>query len=142
MKNVISFNRLIVFFLSIGLLILSFEVYLQHFDQLGQRKIMWLPIFFGLVGGLLGLLVLILFNKSSYYLFICLMVASCFIGTLGLYLHNKWRFHHFQQLLSNSSEFNFEILTTYTPLLAPSAFVAIGMLGLLVTIYYRWGDRK
>ena len=40
----------------------------------------------------------------------------------------------------NGKGFNFEILTTYTPLLAPSAFIAMGSLGILVAMFHKWGD--
>lgn len=101
---------------------------------------MWTPVIFGLVGGLTGLFITIMFNRFSYYLFFLLMFISICVGTLGMFLHNRWRFPKLIECLCHSKLFDFEILTTYTPLLAPSAFIAIGGLGILVALFNRWGD--
>lgn len=137
-----QFNRIIVFFISLGLLILSFEIYLQHFDQLNDKKVMWTPIIFGLVGGILGIFITFIFNRVSYYVFFVLMSFSILVGTLGLFLHNKWRLLIFYDSIFHGKSLAFEILTTYTPLLAPSSFIAIGSLGILVAICHGWGKRN
>ena len=135
-----QFNRLIVFFISIGYFVLAFEIYLQHYDLLPDKKIMWTPIVFGTVGGAAGILIGLFFNRVSYYFFVFLMLISIYVGTLGLYLHNRWRFPKIIDFLYHHKPFEFEILTTYTPLLAPSAFVAIGGLGILVALFHKWGN--
>lgn len=127
-----------VFFIATGFLVLSFEIYLQHYPQLYEKKIMWTPIIFGIVGGLTTLLIALIFNRISYYLFIFVMLLSCIVGFLGLFLHNRWRFPSFIDFLFHHKPFDFEVLTTYTPLLAPSAFIAMGTLGLLLAIYESW----
>lgn len=142
MGNFIQFNRLIVFFISCGLFVLSFEIYLQHYDQLDDKKIMWTPIVFGLVGSLIGLLISIIFNRFTFYLFCLLMLISICVGCLGLFLHNRWRFPAVYSFLFEGKPFDFSILTTYTPLLAPSAFIAIGGLGILVAIFQRGSTPK
>lgn len=142
MKSILRLNRLIVFFISFGYLVLAFEIYIQHFDQLAEKKIMWTPIIFGVVGGILGLIIVFSFNKLSYYLFYFLMFTSILVGSLGLYLHNKWRLPAFINFLFHKKQFNFEILTTYTPLLAPSAFIAMGGLGLLIAVFEGWGNKE
>ena len=101
---------------------------------------MWTPIVFGTLGGITGLLIALFFNRLTYYLFFPLMFISVVVGTLGLYLHNRWRFPQLIGFLFQGQKFPFEILTTYTPLLAPSAFIAMGGLGILIAVYYRWGD--
>ena len=73
MKKIWGLNRIIVLFISIGYFVLSFEVYLQHYDQLQDKQIMWTPILFGLIGGLIEIFIVICFNKASYYLFFVLM---------------------------------------------------------------------
>ena len=110
----------------------------MHYEQLTTKKIMWTPIIFGSIGGFAVILISLIFNRSSYYLFLMIMMISICIGFLGLYLHNRWRFSHIVEALFFHKPFDFEILTTYTPLLAPSAFVAIGGLGILVTLFERW----
>ncbi|OGI20072.1 MAG: hypothetical protein A3B68_00520 [Candidatus Melainabacteria bacterium RIFCSPHIGHO2_02_FULL_34_12] len=127
-----------VFFISIGFLVLGFEVYLQHYELLSEKKIMWLPIIFGTAGGLIGILIFLTFNKISYYFFWILMLFSIFVGMSGLYLHNKWRYPIFIDFLFHGKPFNFEILTEFTPLLAPSAFIAMGGLGILIAIFNPW----
>lgn len=141
MENFLRLNRLVVFFISIGLFVLSFEIYLQHFDLLAEKKIMWTPIIFGLVGGTIGLVIAFVFNRVSYYLFFVLMLASISVGLLGLCLHNRWRIPAFIDFLFHNRPFDFNILTTYTPLLAPSAFIAIGGLGILITVFQEWGRK-
>ena len=138
MKHFLQLNRLIVLFISLGLFVLSFEIYLQHHDLLPEKKIMWTPIIFGLIGGIIGLLITIIFNRLSYYLFFVLMLVSISIGTLGLFLHNRWRFPATMDFLFHGKAFDFSILTTYTPLLAPSAFIAMGGLGILVAVFQPW----
>ena len=130
-------NRLIIFFLGSGFLVLAFEIYLQHYELLSDKKITWLPIIFGLCGGVLMLLVALFLNRFSYYIFFVLMVISILVGILGLYLHNKWRLPSLTSFLLYGKEFDFEILTTYTPLLAPSSFIAIGILGILIVSFQR-----
>ena len=138
MSNFLKLNRLIVLFIGIGLLVLAFEVYLMHYDQLSQKKIMWTPIIFGSIGGLCVIFVSVIFSRMSYYLFLIIMALSACVGFLGLYLHNRWRFSAIINSLFFHKPFDFEILTTYTPLLAPSAFIAIGGLGILVALFERW----
>ena len=134
-------NRLVVLFIGTGLLVLSFEVYLMHYDQLSVKKIMWTPIVFGSIGGLFVILISLIFNRISYYLFLIIMGISICVGSLGLCLHNRWRFPAIINSLFFHKPFDFEILTTYTPLLAPSAFIAIGGLGILIALFQGW-DKK
>lgn len=101
---------------------------------------MWTPIIFGIVGGFLGIFITLIFNRISYYSFYVLMICSIFVGMLGLYFHNRWRVPAFIDFLFHAKPFNFEILTTYSPLLAPSAFIAMGALGILIAIYEGWGN--
>ena len=117
---------------------LAFEVYLMHYDQLHDKKIMWTPIIFGSIGGFTVILVSLSFNRISYYLFLAVMGVSICVGSLGLYLHNRWRFPAIINTLFFHKSFDFEVLTTYTPLLAPSAFMAIGGLGILIALFERW----
>lgn len=133
-------NRLVVFFISIGYAVLAFEIFLQHYDQLFEKKIMWTPIIFGIFASLFGFLIVFIFNRITYYLFFILMILSMCVGGLGLFLHNRWRFPKFVDFLFHGKPFDFEILTTYTPMLAPSAFIAMGGLGILVALFHRWDD--
>ena len=138
MNKFLKLNRLIVLFIGIGLLVLSFEIYLMHYDQLSVKKIMWTPIIFGSIGGLSVIFISLVFNRISYYFFLTIMMVSVCVGFLGLYLHNRWRFPEIVSALFFHKPFDFEVLTTYTPLLAPSAFIAIGGLGILVDLFERW----
>ena len=138
MNKFFKLNRLIVLFIGIGLIVLSFEVYLMHYDQLSVKKIMWTPIIFGAIGGLSVIFISLVFNGISYYLFLMIMGVSMCVGFLGLYLHNRWRFSAIINSLFFHKSFDFEILTTYTPLLAPSAFIAIGGLGILIALFEGW----
>ena len=124
--------------ISVGFLILAFEVFVMHYDQIFSKKIMWTPVIYGVIAGLLTFWIFLVFNKLSYYLFLCLMVGSCFVGLLGLYLHNRWRFPMFLDFLLYHKSFSFEMLTAYTPLFAPSAFIAIGGLGILIAYFEGW----
>lgn len=138
MKDFFKLNRLVVLFIAFGLMVLAFEVYLQHYLRLSQKSIMWLPIIFGIVGGFLTLLIVIIFNNLCYYLFILLMTCSMVVGTLGLYFHNRWRFPEIVGYLFHGKPFDFETLITFTPPLAPSAFIAMGGLGILIAIFEGW----
>ena len=142
MNKFLKLNRLIVLFIGIGLLVLSFEVYLMHYDQLPNKKIMWTPIIFGSVGGLSVIFISLIFNRISYYLFLMVMGVSIGVGFVGLYLHNRWRLPAILSALFFHKPFDFEVLTTYTPLLAPSAFIAVGGLGVLIAFFDRWDKGK
>lgn len=138
LKKLIPLNRLIVFFISCSYLILAFEIFTKHFKHLSHNPITWTPIIFGTTAGLSGFLITFMFNRISYNLFCILMIISIGVGTLGLYLHNRWRFHVIIDSLFYGKPFNFEILTIYTPLLAPSSFIAMGVLGILIAVYEKW----
>ncbi len=138
MKKFFQLNRLIVLFIGIGLFVLAFEIYLMHYEQLSVKRIMWTPIIFGSIGGASVILISGIFNRISYYLFLVVMGVSVCVGFLGLYLHNRWRFSAIMNTLFFHKPFDFEILTAYTPLLAPSAFIAIGGLGILIAVFERW----
>ena len=129
------FFRIIIFSLGIGFWILAFEIYLQHFEVLSGKRIAWTPIIFGTISGFVLILVSLLFNRLLLNLFVLFMFLSCLVGFLGLYLHNIWRFKSFKEFLFHGKPVEMGILTSYTPLLAPSAFCAIGMLGILLFIY-------
>lgn len=139
MKNIIRFNRIFVFFLSAGFLVLGFEVFLQHYVGLEERPQMWIPIIFGGVGGFFGIIIFILFNRVSLILFYGLMLVSIVVGMMGLYFHNELRVPLIVKTLFAGNIFPFESLTANPPLLAPSAFVAIGTIGALVAFYFPWG---
>ncbi|GEM_PF-3085225 len=135
LNRFIPFFRIIIFSLGIGLCTLAFEIYLQHFEVLSDKKIAWTPIVFGSIGGFVLILVSLFFNRFSLNLFVLCMFLSCLVGFLGLYLHNIWRFKSFKEFLFHGKSLDMGVLTSYTPLLAPSAFCAIGMLGILLFIY-------
>jgi hypothetical protein len=133
----IPFFRIIIFSLGIGLGVLAFEIYLQHYEVLSDKKITWTPVVFGSVGGIVLIFVSLFFNRFSLIFFALCMIISCLVGLLGLYLHNIWRFKSFKELIFNAKPLDMGVLTSFTPLLAPSAFCAIGMLGLLLFIYMK-----
>ncbi len=137
----LQLNRLIVFFIATGFFVLAFEIYLEHHNILNDKKLSWIPVIFGITGGIITLLITLLFDRISYYLFFVVMIVSIFVGSCGLYLHNAWRFPAFADFLFHKKPFNFEILTQLTPFLAPSAFIAIGGLGILVAVFNSWGKR-
>lgn len=137
----ISFNRLVLFFLSVGFLVLSFEVFLLHYQGLNEKKVMWTPIIFGLIGGILGIFSSVLFNRLTYYLSCLIMFMAIIVGTMGLYFHNQWRFPLFINFVLKGIPFPLESLTTVPPLLAPSAFIAMGSLGILLAIFMPWGKK-
>ena len=141
MNKCFQLNRLIVFFIATGFFVLAFEIYLEHYDILSDKKLSWTPIIFGTIGGTITLLISLVFNKISYYLFFVVMAISISVGSCGLYLHNVWRFPAFADFFFHKKPLNFEILTQFTPLLAPSAFIAIGGLGILVAVFDSWEKR-
>lgn len=122
-------------------MVLAFEIYLQHYDILNDKKLAWTPIIFGTVGGIITLLISLVFDRISYYLFFVIMIISISVGSCGLYLHNVWRLPAFANFFFHKKPFNFEILTQFTPFLAPSAFIAIGGLGILVAVFDSWEKR-
>ncbi len=139
MNKYFQLNRLIVFFLAIGLLVLGFEIYLEHYHILEDKKAAWIPVIFGFVGGIITLLVGMLFNRFSYYCFQVIMTCSVIVGCMGMYFHNLWRLQALVNYFVNKKPIGFEILTEFTPLLAPSAFCAMGGLGILIAIFNSWG---
>ena len=138
MKSFLKLNRLLVLFISMGYMVLAMDIYAEHFNGLSVKSIMWIPIVFGSVASILGILVFILFNKVSYYLFIVLMFLSSVVGLLGLYFHNKWRYPMVLEALFHSGIIDFSVLSSFTPIFAPSAFLAMAGLGFLVICFEPW----
>ena len=139
MSKYFQLNRLIVFFIAIGFFVLAFEIYLDHYNILQDKKPSWIPIIFGISAGIITTLILVIFNRISYYLFFVVMFLSICVGILGLYFHNLWRFQALANHLFHQKPLAFQILTEFTPLLAPSAFIAIGGLGILIAVFNSWG---
>ena len=142
MSKYFQFNRLIVFFIATGFFVLAFEIYLEHYNILNDKKLSRIPVIFGIAGGITTLLISLIFNRISYYLFFVVMSISICVGFYGLYLHNLWRFQAFANFFLHKGPLSFEILTEFTPLLAPSAFIAMGGLGILVGVFNSWGNQK
>lgn len=138
MKDFLKLNRLLVLFISIGYMVLAMDIYAEHFNGLSAKTVMWIPIIFGVIASILGVLIFILFNKFSYYLFIFLMVISSAVGLLGLYFHNKWRYPMVVESILNSKTLDFSALVSFTPILAPSAFLAMAGLGILICFFEPW----
>ena len=138
MKNFLKLNRLLVLFTSIGYMVLAMDIYAEHFNGLSLKSVMWIPIVFGVVASVLGILVFILFNRASYYLYIVLMFLSSIVGLLGLYFHNKWRYPMIVEILNNPKSLDFSSFVSFTPILAPSAFLAMAGLGLLIVYFEPW----
>ncbi len=139
MNNFLKLNRILVLFISTGLIVLAFDIYAEHYQRLADNKIMWIPIIFGLIGGIVGIGVAVVFNKISYYVFQVSMLISMIVGSLGMYFHNKWRVPMILEFLSGK-EFDFSAFATFTPILAPSAFIAMGMMGLIITFFEKWNE--
>lgn len=138
MKDFLKLNRLLVLFISFGYLILAMDIYAEHFNGLSVKSVMWIPIIFGVVASILGILIFILFNKFAYYLFIVLMLCSSVVGFLGLYFHNKWRYPMIVEALFHSGAIDFNALVSFTPIFAPSAFLAMAGLGILICFFEPW----
>lgn len=135
MDKYLKLNRLIVLFISIGFIVLAFEIYLVHYIHIkANNYFAYIPIVFGFVAGSIGCLIFLLFNRVSFFVFNVLMLLSNVVGLLGLYFHNKWRF---PDILKNPLDM--ELLTVFTPVIAPSAFCAMGALGLLIAYFEPWG---
>lgn len=141
MSKLFPLNRTVVLFLSIGLLMLSCEIFFQHHHGLPEKKHMWIPIIFGLCGGIVGLFITIIFNKVSYYLFLVLITLSMIVGALGLYFHNQLRVRLILFLLLQHEPVSIDFLATKPPLFAPSSFIAIGLLGLLIALHLPWKSK-
>lgn len=142
MQDFLKLNRLLIFFIGIGLIVLSFEVFTMHYNRIFSNVIMWIPVIFGLVGGILTLLIFLLFTRLSYYVFFLIMFVSIIVGFLGMYYHNYWRFPVFYDFFFHYKPIPFTVFTTFTPFLAPSAFIAIGGLGFLIAFFEPWGKNR
>lgn len=138
MKNFLKLNRLLVLFISVGYLVLAMDIYAEHFNGLSVKSVMWIPVVFGVIAFVLGVLVFVFFNKVSYYLFIILMGLSSIVGILGLYFHNKWRYPMIVEALLNPKSLDLGALVSFTPILAPSAFLAMAGLGILISFFEPW----
>ena len=138
MKDFLKLNKLLVLFISTGFIVLAIDIYAEHFNRLSDTKIMWIPIIFGIVAGLLGFVIVFLFNRISYILFLVLMFCSSLVGLTGLYFHNKWRFPMIKEFFLDGKVLDLPSFVTFTPLLAPSAFLAMAGLGLLIAFFEPW----
>lgn len=120
--------------LGLGFLGLTVDVFLEHyFATRSIRPQQWIPIVFGPLAGAIALVTAWRLEAVTLRLFAYTSSISIGVGGLGLYFHGQAMARNFE---SFSEIFNwqwlFGVLPHAPPLGAPTAFVGMGVLGLLV----------
>lgn len=127
-------KRWLVAAVGMGFLGLTLDVFLEHYFTIhSMRSPQWTPVVFGPLAAAVALITAWRFDATMLRLFSGAAWISIGIGTLGLYYHG-WalarNFESFADLVDLQALF--AVLPHTPPLGAPGAFVAMGVLGLLV----------
>lgn len=127
-----SMNRLILLLVAGGFLFLFVETLIEHQDVLPHERPAFIPIIASLIGFILTLLTVQSWKESLISLLKYYLIITVLVGIGGLFFHNESRFEGEDRAAEISSE-EVEDDGAEAPILAPSAFIGLGVLGLIAT---------
>lgn len=130
----LQIKRWLVAAVGMGFVGLTLDVFLEHYFTIhSMRSPQWIPVLFGPLAAAVALITAWRFDATMLRLFSGAAWISIGIGALGLYYHGWAVARNFESV---ADLFNvqtlFAVLPHTPPLGAPGAFVAMGVLGLLV----------
>ncbi len=126
----LSRDQLMLLMAAINQLFLSLDIYLAHGlnGQIGRNE--WIPIIFGVVAGIILLIAGVIALRRrplATILANIVFVSSIIVGVLGMYFHITRTIIPGAQLAPSETV---GILIFAPPLLGPSVFILIGILGI------------
>jgi hypothetical protein len=127
-----SINRLIVLLVAGGYLFLFVETLIEHQEVLPGERPAFIPIIASLIGFIISLLSLQSWKEGMISLLKYFLIVTILVGIGGLFFHNEARFQEDQDDVEAISE-EIEFEGAEAPILAPSAFIGLGILGLIGT---------
>lgn len=128
----LQIKRWLVGALGMGFLGLAVDVFLEHYIS-RHSQAQWIPIVFGPLAGATALVTAWWFEALSLRLFSMACWISIAVGGLGLYYHGMAVIERLESLQGPWTwQALLGVLRYAPPLGAPGAFMAMGILGLLV----------
>jgi hypothetical protein len=136
-----SINRLIVLIIAGGFLFLFVETLIEHQDVLPQERPAFIPIIVSIIGFILSLLAVQSWKDGLIRLLHFYLMLTVLAGIGGLFFHNKERFERKEQETETViNEKDAEEVKP--PILAPTAFIGLGAVGLIGTARKRQAEVK
>lgn len=131
---VLRIKRWLLGALGVGFLGLTADVFLEHYFAIRSiRPQQWIPIVFGPLAGAIALVTAWRFEAMTLKLFRIASWVSTGVGALGLYFHAQAMARNFESFSESFDwQWLFGVLPHAPPLGAPTAFVGMGVVGLLV----------
>ncbi len=149
-KPRVTLNRLLFAFLTAGFLFLATETFLEHSGILGKKPPALIPVAFSVVALLVSAAAAAAWPSNPARLVRAFFVLPLLVGLAGLYFHNEDRLEGHAALPaaiadeeegehdeSGSTAADGHEEDHHPPILAPLAFVGMGVLGLLAAAR-RW----
>lgn len=134
----LSINRLIACIVAGGFIFLFIETRIEHQEVMNDKLTAWIPMIVSAVGVLLASLTAFQWKPKLIRILHIYLILTMLVGLGGMFFHNEDRFegkHQEETELRNeeSHEHNAQKHEDYPPILAPFAFVGLGVVGLLGT---------
>jgi hypothetical protein len=131
-----ALNKLIVGILLAGFLLLSTEIRFEHRNVLATKWEPWIPVVYTLVAAVLGFAGLFFWKKGGRKFLMFIFAAAMVVGMLGTWFHSKGKpLTIIPQVVSvwmlKPGTTMSQAVENSPPVLAPSAFIGLGLLGLV-----------
>ena len=133
-----SINRLIAYIVAGGFIFLLIETRIEHHEVMNEKLVACVPMIVSAVGVLLASLAAFLWKPKLIRVLHFYLILTMLVGLGGMFFHNEDRFeakHQEETELRDdaSHEHDAQQHEEHPPMLAPFAFVGLGVVGLLGT---------
>jgi hypothetical protein len=131
--------------LLMGYLLLSSEIRYEHRAVLAERWQAWIPVAYSLMMATVGMLCAVTWTRIAQALLMCGFAAGILVGAAGVWFHTDG---HLAQAASRwltsilSAPGQVLSLESTPPMMAPLAFMGLGLLGLLLCLERMAADRQ
>lgn len=134
-----SLNRMIALSLLVGLVGLMSEIRWEHRVELGRQWETWIPLVYIALMIIIGIIGLLRWESWGRRLLLFGFAVGIIIGALGVYFHGGD--HVFGNLVRVLTAWRIPVgtnggvkVSSDPPILAPLAFIGVGLLGILVCL--------
>ncbi|OFV81526.1 MAG: hypothetical protein A2Y78_03535 [Acidobacteria bacterium RBG_13_68_16] len=132
MRQVLSINRLIVIFCTLGFLFLVVDTFLEHIEAFKDEPLAWIPVAFSVVGLAIAGIASARWNETWIRLLHWCFIAALAVGAAGVCLHVADQFESEEERVAEHGDDTEE--HKLPPILPPLAFTGLGAFGLIATL--------
>ncbi|MBI5021846.1 MAG: hypothetical protein HZB59_10460 [Ignavibacteriales bacterium] len=136
-----SINRLLVLLVAGGFLFLFIDTLLEHQDVLPNERPAFIPIIISLIGFIIALLAVQGWKDGIIRWLHIYLMLTILVGFGGIFFHNRERFESDEEK-SELVEEEEKSDEASPPILAPAAFIGLGVIGLIGTARKRQAEVK